>query len=167
MIIEFILNLIFLKFLFFTYFKFVLFELNLLLILFFSIFIALLHISIIPKTKIFFLKRISLFWMCIFFLESLFLWINFQNINNQFLYIKNIEWLSIYNIYYTIGVDGISLFFIILTTFLFPICVLTSWESISYQFKKFVILLLLTELILLNVFMVLDLFFFIYFLKVY
>jgi len=65
-----------------------------------------------------------------------------------------------FNVYYSIGIDGISIFFVILTAFLIPICILASWESIQYKVKEFMILLLITEFLLINVFVVLDLFFF-------
>jgi len=65
-----------------------------------------------------------------------------------------------FNVYYSIGIDGISIFFIILTAFLIPICILASWESIQYKVKEFILLLFITEFLLINVFIVLDLFFF-------
>ena len=100
------------------------------------------------------------------FIKS-FLWIFFNNENSNFIFMCHLSWMSAFNIYYSLGIDGISIFFIILTTFLIPFCILISWYSIKYRVKEFMIMLLLTEFCLLNVFSVLDLFFFIFFLKQY
>lgn len=71
------------------------------------------------------------------------------------------------NVYYLIGVDGISLWLIILSAFLVPFCILVSWQSIDYRIKEFYLLLFLIEFLLFNVFAVLDIFWFYAFLKVY
>jgi proton-translocating NADH-quinone oxidoreductase chain M len=94
------------------------------------------------------------------FLLSLWLLFYFENFKHSFQFQVFIEWSEYLNIYYSLGLDGISLFFIILTTFLMPICFLISWVSICYRLKEFVICMLLTEFFLIHVFSVLDLFFF-------
>ena len=66
------------------------------------------------------------------------------------------EWLG-GNITYHMGVDGISVLFIILTTFLMPICILASWESIANRVKEYMIAFLLLETLMLGVFGALDL----------
>ncbi|HVO68643.1 MAG TPA: NADH-quinone oxidoreductase subunit M, partial [Aggregatilineaceae bacterium] len=67
------------------------------------------------------------------------------------------------NIHYHMGVDGISLWLVVLTTFLTPLCVLISWKSIHERVKEFFILLLILESALIGVFVSLDLFLFYFF----
>ena len=67
------------------------------------------------------------------------------------------------NIHYHMGVDGISMWLVVLTTFLTPLCVLISWKSIHERVKEFFILLLVLETALIGVFVSLDLFLFYFF----
>jgi NADH-quinone oxidoreductase subunit M len=73
------------------------------------------------------------------------------------------HWISAPNIHYHMGVDGISLWLVLLTTFLTPLCVLISWTSIHERVKEFFILLLVLETALIGVFTSLDLFLFYFF----
>jgi NADH-quinone oxidoreductase subunit M len=72
-------------------------------------------------------------------------------------------WISMPNIHYHMGVDGISMWLVLLTTFLTPLCVLISWKSIHERVKEFFILLLVLETALIGVFTSLDLFLFYFF----
>jgi NADH-quinone oxidoreductase subunit M len=72
-------------------------------------------------------------------------------------------WIASPNIHYHMGIDGISVWLIVLTTFLTPLCVLISWTSIHERVKEFFILLLLLETGLIGVFTALDLFLFYFF----
>ncbi len=72
-------------------------------------------------------------------------------------------WISSPNIHYHMGVDGISVWLVVLTTFLTPLCVLISWTSIHERVKEFFILLLILETALIGVFTSLDLFLFYFF----
>ena len=72
-------------------------------------------------------------------------------------------WIAHPNIHYHMGVDGISVWLIVLTTFLTPLCVLISWTSVHERVKEFFILLLLLETALIGVFTALDLFLFYFF----
>ena len=76
---------------------------------------------------------------------------------------QNIPWISHPNIHYHLGVDGISLWLVILTTFLMPMCVLISWKSINHQVKEFFVLMLVLETAMIGVFVALDLFLFYFF----
>ncbi len=67
------------------------------------------------------------------------------------------QWISSPNIHYHLGIDGISLWLVVLTTFLTPLCVLISWKSIHGQVKEFFILLLVLETAMIGVFIALDL----------
>ncbi len=72
-------------------------------------------------------------------------------------------WIPNPNIHYHMGADGISMWLVVLTTFLTPLCVLISWKSISERVKEFFILLLVLETALIGVFVALDLFLFYFF----
>src|SRR6202051_3877983 len=72
-------------------------------------------------------------------------------------------WIASPNIHYHMGIDGISVWLVVLTTFLTPLCVLASWTSIHERVKEFFILLLLLETALIGVFTSLDLFLFYFF----
>ncbi len=75
----------------------------------------------------------------------------------------NRQWISSPNIHYHMGADGISLWLVVLTAFLTPLCVLISWKSIHERVKEFFILLLILETALIGVFVSLDLFLFYFF----
>lgn len=75
----------------------------------------------------------------------------------------NVPWISSPNIHYHLGVDGISMWLVLLTTFLTPLCVLISWKSVNDRVKEFFILLLILETALIGVFVALDLFLFYFF----
>ncbi|HZC65858.1 MAG TPA: Fe-S-binding domain-containing protein, partial [Candidatus Dormibacteraeota bacterium] len=76
------------------------------------------------------------------------------------------KWISAPPINYHLGVDGISMFLVILTTFLTPISVLASWNSIQLRVKEFFVMLLLLEVGVVGVFLSLDLFLFFLFWEV-
>jgi len=67
-------------------------------------------------------------------------------------------WIPTPNIHYHMGIDGISLWLVLLTTFLVPLCVMISWRSIRDRVKEFFILLLVLETAMIGVFVALDLF---------
>ena len=76
---------------------------------------------------------------------------------------QNVPWISHPNIHYHLGVDGISMWLVVLTTFLTPLCVLISWKSVHSQVKEFFILMLILETAMIGVFVALDLFLFYFF----
>src|SRR5277367_4330524 len=75
----------------------------------------------------------------------------------------NKVWITSPSIHYHMGIDGISMWLVVLTTFLTPLCVLISWTSIHERVKEFFILLLILETALIGVFTSLDLFLFYFF----
>ena len=105
-------------------------------------------------------RVIALWSSCITFIFSLFLWMQFDQSSPFFQFSTTISWFSFLNFYYTIGIDGISLFFVLLSTFLIILCILVSWESINSYTKEYLISFLLLEFLLIQVFSVLDLFLF-------
>lgn len=76
---------------------------------------------------------------------------------SEFQFVSKIGWLPFANIDIYLGVDGISLFFILLTTFLIPLCILISRNAVQVYIKEYVICFLLLEVLLILVFSVLDL----------
>jgi NADH-quinone oxidoreductase subunit M len=97
------------------------------------------------------------------FILSLHLPAHFHRDQADFQYELNVPWISSPNIHYHMGLDGISLWLVVLTTFLTPLCVLISWNSIQERVKEFFILLLVLETALIGVFVSLDLFLFYFF----
>jgi NADH-quinone oxidoreductase subunit M len=97
------------------------------------------------------------------FVLSLHLPVYFHRSHPGFQYEIDRQWVSTPNIHYHMGVDGISLWLVVLTTFLTPLCVLISWKSIHERVKEFFILLLILETALIGVFTSLDLFLFYFF----
>jgi NADH-quinone oxidoreductase subunit M len=76
---------------------------------------------------------------------------------------QNVPWISHPNIHYHLGIDGISMWLVVLTAFLTPLCVLISWKSVNSQVKEFFILMLILETAMIGVFVALDLFLFYFF----
>ncbi|HET9309106.1 MAG TPA: NADH-quinone oxidoreductase subunit M, partial [Candidatus Sulfotelmatobacter sp.] len=97
------------------------------------------------------------------FLLSLHLPVHFERGTPGFQFEVNVPWIPTPAIRYHLGVDGISLWLVVLTTFLTPLCVLISWNSIHERVKEFFILLLIMETALIGVFVALDLFLFYFF----
>lgn len=106
------------------------------------------------------LKQIQFFSLVFSFFTfflSLLLWFLFENFTFNFQFTEILVWLPNYNINCFFGVDGISLFFILLVTLLTPICILSTFQVINKNFKEFIILFLIMESFLIIVFSVLDL----------
>src|ERR1700760_4365095 len=72
----------------------------------------------------------------------------------------NTGWISAANIHYHLGADGISMWLVVLTTFLVPLSILVSWKSIHDRVKEFFVLILLLEMAMIGVFLSLDMFLF-------
>ena len=75
-------------------------------------------------------------------------------------FVERMQWMPTFNIQYAVGVDGISILLVLLTTLLSPLCVLCSWTSIKSHVRAFMMLILLVEGAMLVVFTALDLFLF-------
>jgi NADH-quinone oxidoreductase subunit M len=97
------------------------------------------------------------------FILSLHLPVHFHRSQAGFQFEIDKPWISTPNIHYHMGIDGISLWLMVLTTFLTPLCVLISWKSVHDRVKEFFILLLVLETALIGVFTSLDLFLFYFF----
>jgi NADH-quinone oxidoreductase subunit M len=88
------------------------------------------------------------------FAASLLIWLNFDNGNSGFQFVETRAWLG--PIQYKMGVDGISMLFVILTTFLMPLCILASWESVETRVREYMIAFLVLESLMIGVFCALD-----------
>jgi NADH:ubiquinone oxidoreductase subunit 4 (subunit M) len=109
------------------------------------------------KTNKSFVKNFSLFWSLLVFYLTIFLLIFYDPTSTQFQLIEEISWLSFSNMNVTLGIDGLSLFMILLTGFLIPICVMLSWNpSIGNKAKEYNIAFFVLESILFGVFTSLD-----------
>ncbi|MEZ2330571.1 NADH-quinone oxidoreductase subunit M [Mesorhizobium sp. RCC_202] len=89
------------------------------------------------------------------FVVSLFIWSGFDNTQAGFQFVEKSAWLDS-GISYHMGVDGISMLFVILTTFLMPFCILASWEAIEKRVKAYMIAFLILETLMIGVFCALD-----------
>lgn len=106
------------------------------------------------------LKIVALNFSFLSFIGSLFLWFFFQKSTGVFQFVVYVFWIPLLNLNLTLGIDGISIFFLLLTTMLVPLCILTSWNSVNSNLKEFLIAFLILDLLLIAVFCVLDLLFF-------
>src|SRR5712672_1086964 len=97
------------------------------------------------------------------FFLSLHLPTHFHRDQPGFQFDLNVQWITTPNIHYHMAIDGISMWLVVLTTFLTPLCVLISWKSVHERVKEFFILLLIMETALIGVFTSLDLFLFYFF----
>ena len=90
------------------------------------------------------------------FIVSIVLLINFDQTDPNFQFTENYFWLNS-GISYHLGVDGISILLVILTTFLMPFCILASFDSIKFSLKEYLISFLILETLMIGVFCSLDL----------
>ncbi len=90
------------------------------------------------------------------FALSLVMWANFDNANPGFQMVEKLEWLG-GGISYHMGVDGISMLFVVLTAGLMPFCILASWESIETRVAEYMVAFLVLETMMIGVFCALDL----------
>ncbi len=93
--------------------------------------------------------------LIVFFL-SLVLWAHFDQADGGFQFVENAVWLPQWGISYKMGVDGISVLFVLLSTALTPICILASWESITSRVREYMIAFLVLETMMVGMFSALD-----------
>ena len=119
--------------------------------------IGILMLVLIPTREEKLLKIVALNFSCLAFISSLVIWIFFQKSIGSFQFVVKLFWLPALNLNFTLGIDGISIFFLLLTTLLIPLCILTSWNSVSDNLKEFLIAFLVLDFFLIGTFCVLDL----------
>ncbi|WP_353641099.1 NADH-quinone oxidoreductase subunit M [Mesorhizobium sp. WSM2239] len=101
------------------------------------------------------IRNVALLTTVFTFVLSLFIWAGFDYSDTGFQMVEKTEWLDS-GISYHMGVDGISMLFVILTTFLMPLCILASWNSIEHRIKEYMIAFLILETLMIGVFTALD-----------
>ena len=101
-------------------------------------------------------KYVALFISLANFLLSLYLWYIFDKTSIEFQFLEDREWLVGF-INYKVGVDGISILFIILTTFITPICIISVNATVKKRVKDFLLAILIMETFMIGVFCSLDL----------
>lgn len=116
-----------------------------------------LFLLLVPSQNSFLLKSIALNVSCLSYVASLFLWVFFNKSIGSFQFVSKLLWIPFLNFNFSLGIDGISLFFILLTTLLIFLCILISWTSVKLNIKEFLIAFLVMEFFLIGVFSVLDL----------
>jgi len=101
-------------------------------------------------------KYLAMFVTFVNFILSLYLWYSFDSTTSDFQFVEERQWLKgIVN--YKVGIDGISILFIILTTFITPLCVISVNNTVKIRLKEFLIAILLMETLMIGVFCSLDL----------
>ncbi len=90
------------------------------------------------------------------FLLSLYLWFGFDTTTADFQFVERREWMPAFGIAYHLGVDGISVLFVLLTTLLTPLCILASWTTIKDRVKEYMISFLILETMMVGMFSALD-----------
>jgi len=123
----------------------------LLISLFFLLFLGIVGLLFIPSKNKLFMRQYSLGITSLVFVVSLFLWLGFDQSTSKFQFVVDWLWLPVGNINLVLGIDGISLFFVILTTLIFPLCLLASWSFEKGNVKTYLISFLSMELVLLLV----------------
>jgi len=110
-----------------------------------------------PSSDLKSLKIISFRITCITFLLSFYITIIFKPTVGTFQFVTKNSWLNLLNVNLNLGIDGISLFFVLLTTLLIALCLLISWDTVKFNLKEYLISFLVMEFFLIGVFCVLDL----------
>ena len=98
----------------------------------------------------------ALWTSLVIFAMSLVLWIKFDQSDAGFQFVESASWLPQVGLTYKMGVDGISVLFILLATALTPICILASWESVTTRVREYMIAFLVLETMMVGMFAALD-----------
>lgn len=136
---------------------------NYLPILSFIIFLPLLGsilILFIPRKYEDTQRGLALLISTITFALSLGLWFGFDKTSTVYQFVEKAEWIPNLGISYYLGIDGFSVLLVLLTTFLTPICILISWDTITHKVKEYYFSFLLLEAAMIGVFVALDVFLF-------
>ena len=145
--------------------------------MFYTIYITMLVLPLVGIFIILFLnkvnknviKNIGFIISIIIFISSVFLIVNFDKSTIKLQYLTNTTWIkdTYQPLFYEFAVDGISIFFVLLTTFIFPLCYISAWSLINkfdlFNLKFFIINLLILEFFLLNAFLTTNLLLFFFF----
>lgn len=105
------------------------------------------------------IRNVALLTTIFVFALSLVIWAGFDNSNSGFQMVEKHAWFG-EGISYHMGVDGISMLFVVLTAFLMPFCILASWKSVDFRVKEYMVAFLILETLVIGVFCALDMFLF-------
>src|SRR5918995_2297088 len=106
------------------------------------------------------IRNVALLFSLATFAATLWLWWRFDPSSADYQFVEQYAWMPQFGIQYLIGVDGISLFLLVLTGFLTPVALLSSWDSVHKNVKTFSLFILALETAMLGVFVSIDLFLF-------
>ena len=101
-------------------------------------------------------RAVALWTSLITFALSLLLWSSFDGGSADFQFVERVDWMPSLGLSYYLGVDGISILFVVLSSFLIPVCVLASWIAIKERVKEYMIAFLVMGAMMNGVFMALD-----------
>ena len=87
---------------------------------------------------------------------SLLLWVDFDRHQAGFQFVESVSWMPEYGVGYKMGIDGISVLFVLLSTVLTPICILASWDAIKTRVREYMIAFLILETMMVGMFCALD-----------
>ncbi len=98
----------------------------------------------------------ALWTSLVVFAVSIVLWVRFDVSQPGFQFVDHVSWLPEFRVGYTVGVDGISVLFVLLATALTPVCILASWDSIKVRVREYMIAFLVLETMMVGMFSALD-----------
>ncbi len=101
-------------------------------------------------------RAVGLLTSLVTFFLSLLLVVGFDNSSSEYQFVEKARWISGFNSYYHMGIDGISLLFVLLSTFLTPLAILASWNSITKRVRDYMIAFLVLETMMVGMFCALD-----------
>ena len=101
-------------------------------------------------------RFVALWTSLMTFVLSLFIWFDFERGTAEFQMVERIDWMPAFGIAYHMGVDGISMPFVLLCTLLTPLCVIASWDAIKVRVKEYMIAFLVLETLMVGMFCALD-----------
>lgn len=114
-------------------------------------------VSLINPYNVSLTRLCGLSFSLVNFVVSILLVLLFDCSTCQFQFVEEYFWLPFLNHNFSLGIDGISLYLIVLTTFLVPVCILISWSSVKHSVREYIMCFLLLESLLIVVFTILDL----------
>ncbi|MGC2854032.1 NADH-quinone oxidoreductase subunit M [Novispirillum sp. DQ9] len=101
-------------------------------------------------------RNVALLTSVATFLLSLGVWLGFDSSTAEFQFVEKAAWMPDWGINYHMGVDGISMLFVILSTFLTPLCILSAWEAVQKRVKEYMVAFLILETFMIGMFCALD-----------
>jgi NADH-quinone oxidoreductase subunit M len=114
----------------------------------------------VPSRREFIIKIAGLVISTIAFILSLLIYTDFDPLKQEFQFVDKLPWIESLNITFFVVIDGLSILLVLLTTFLTPLTLLSSWSSIKHKVKEFTFFMLILEVGMLGVFVSLDIFLF-------